>query len=136
MVSPDRNTAVERRRRPQMLMSNEFVRAEDKYRRDLLRDQYQTQTTGRVGKVVAVLVVAGALLLAACGDPGDTNPGARETTATEATTEQGSADDVTVVPAPEKKTPEEEFSGVSAPDWHPMYGRLPLAEHETRSGPR
>jgi len=117
-----------------MLMSNEFVKAEDKYRRDLLRDQYQAESTGKVGKVVAVLVVAGALLLAACGDPNETQSGAEG--ATEVTTAQGSAGDVTVVPAPEQKTLEEEFSGVPAPDWHPKYGRLPLAEHETPSGPR
>lgn len=119
-----------------MLIGNEFVRAEDKYRRDLLRDQYQSESSGRVGKVVAVLVVAGALILAACGDPGDADLGVTRTTATEATTDQGSAGDVTIVPAQEKKSLEEEFSGVPAPDWHPKYGRLPLAVHETRSGPR
>ena len=119
-----------------MLMSNQFVKAEDEYRRDLLRDHYQSAPTSRAGKVVAVLVVAGALLLAARGNPANTNPGAEGTNATEATMEQGSAGEVTVTPAPEKKTPEEEFSGVPAPDWHPKYGRLPLAEHETPSGPR
>lgn len=117
-----------------MLMSNDFVKAEDKYRRSFLRDQYQTESTGRASKVVAVLVVAGALLLAACGDPNETQSGAEG--ATEVTTAQGSAGDVTVVPAPEQKTLEEEFSGVPAPDWHPKYGRLPLAEQATRSGPR
>lgn len=122
-----------------MLLSNEFVKAEDKYRRDLLRDQYQSEPTGRpgkVGKVVAVLVVAGALLLAACGAPTDSNPGADGTVATEVTTEQESAGGATVVPAGETMTPEEEFSGVAAPDWHPKYGRLPLTEQESRSGPR
>jgi len=117
-----------------MLMSNEFVKAEDKYRRDLLRDQYQAESTGKIRKVVVVLVVAGALLLAACGDPNETQSGGEG--ATEVTTAQGSAGDVTVVPAQEQKTLEEEFSGVAAPDWHPKYGRLPLAEHETRPGPR
>lgn len=117
-----------------MLMSNEFVKAEDKYRRDFLRDQYQAESTGKVGKVVAVLVVAGALLLAACGDPNETQSGGEG--ATEVTTAQGSGGDVTVVPVPERKTLEEEFSGVPAPDWHPKYGHLPLAQHETRSGPR
>lgn len=119
-----------------MLMSNEFVKAEDKYRRELLRDQYQSETTGRVGKIVAVLVVAGAFLLTACGVPSDSNPGAGVTTAPEVTTQQGSAGEVTVAPA-EPKTPEEEFSGVPAPDWHPKYGCLPLAEQTERaSGPR
>lgn len=117
-----------------MLMSNQFVKAEDKCRRDLLADHYQSKPAGRVGKVVAGLVVAGALLLAACGDPNETQSGAEG--ASEVTTAQGSAGDVTVVPAPERKTPEEEFSGVPAPDWHPQYGSLPLAEHETRSRPR
>jgi hypothetical protein len=117
-----------------MLMSNEFVKAEDKYRRDLLRDQYQAESTGKIRKVVVVLVVAGALLLAACGDPNETQSGGEG--ATEVTTAQGSAGDVTVVPAQEQKTLEEEFSGVAAPDWHPKYGRLPLAEHETLPGPR
>lgn len=57
-----------------------------------------------------------------------------ETAATAMTTERGEAGDVTVVPAVEEMTPEEEFSGVPAPDWHPGYGRLPLAERT--SGPR
>lgn len=119
-----------------MLIGNEFVKAEDKYRREHLRDQYQAESTGRVGKVVAVLVVAGALLLAACGDFGEDQSGREGTTATEVTTEEGSAGGVAVVPAPAEKTLEEEFSGVPAPDWHPNYGRLPMADHETRSGPR
>lgn len=121
-----------------MLMSNEFVKPMDKYRRNLLRDQYQSESTGRAGKVVGALVVTGALLLlAACGPLSDTNLDAGPNVAAEATTDQGSADDVTVVPAPDIETPEEKFSGVPAPDWHPAYGRIPMDEQAERtSGPR
>lgn len=119
-----------------MLMSNEFVEAEAKYRRDLLRDNYQSAPTAKVGKVVAVLVVAGTLLLAACGDPRESNPGAGETTPTEVTSVQDSARDVTG-PAGEETSPEEKFSGVPAPGWDPQHGRLPLGEKADRtSGPR
>ncbi len=121
-----------------MLMSNEFVKAEHTYRRNLLRDQYQSDSTGRAGKVVGALVVAGALLLlAACGPLSDTNPDAGRNVAAEATTDQASTDDVTVVPAPDIETPEEKFSGGPAPDWHPGYGRIPMDEQaEKTSGPR
>ena len=119
-----------------MLIGNEFVKAEDNYRRELLRDQYQSESTSPLRKVVAVLVIAGALLLAACGIPSDGNSGADETGAPVVTTEPTPAGDVTVAPGAETKTPEEEFSGVPAPDWHPSYGRLPLAQHENRAGPR
>lgn len=122
-----------------MLMSNEFVRAEHKYRAEVLRDQYQSESTGRVGKVFTVLVVAGALLLAACGTPVDTNNGAdQQPDSTVAKPQdQESSGAAQVLPAREEMTPEEEFSGVPAPDWHPSYGRLPLAEtFERESGTR
>ena len=62
-----------------MLMSNEFVRAEDNYRRQVLQDQYQTETKGRAGKTVTALVVAGAIALAACGVPAEGDVGAANT---------------------------------------------------------
>lgn len=101
-----------------MLMSNEFVMAEANYRRELLRDLYRTERAGRVGKGIAVLVVAGALLLAACGTPTESNRGVGEVN-TEVIAEQRSAGDVTFVPLGEEKTLEEEFSGVPAPSWSP-----------------
>ena len=56
-------------------VSEEAVRAEDKYRRNLLRDQ--NQTSGNVKRAVGVIVIASAmaLVLAACGVPVD-NDGA------------------------------------------------------------
>lgn len=122
-----------------MLMSNEFVRTEHKYRGEALRDHYQSEPTGKVGKAVTALVVAGALFLAACGTPTDTNTGADQPSDSTVAQpqEQGSAGVAQVLPAREEMTPEEEFSGVPAPDWHPNYGRLPLAETPDRkSGPR
>ncbi|HEX6299679.1 MAG TPA: hypothetical protein VF148_04365 [Acidimicrobiia bacterium] len=120
-------------------MSNEFVRAEHKYRGEVLRDQYQSEPTGKVGKVVAVLVVAGALLLAACGTPTDTDPGADQPSDSTVvqSQDQESSGAVQVLPAREEMTSEEEFSGIPAPDWHPTYGRLPLAKSSKReTGPR
>jgi len=120
-----------------MLIGNEFVKAEDKYRRELLRDQYQSEPSGKVGKIVAILVVAGALLLAACGIPSDSNSLAGGTVEAVVTTEPTPAGDVIVVPAREEKTLEEEFSGVTAPDWHPKNGHLTVVEQtEETSGPR
>jgi hypothetical protein len=58
-----------------MLFIQEAIKAEDKYRREVLRDQYQTKS-GRGGKTVATLVVAGAIALAACGIPAETEAGA------------------------------------------------------------
>lgn len=114
-----------------MLIGNDFVRAEDKYRREVLRDQYQTRSTGRVGKTVAALVVAGAIVLAACGTAVDTE------TKTEAATADVGVPAVVIQTSPKPQTLEERFSGVPAPDWHPKYGRLDLTQTVKRSsGPR
>lgn len=59
-----------------MLFTQEAIKAEDKYRREVLRDQYQTQPTGRARKAVVALAVAGAVALAACGIPAETEVGA------------------------------------------------------------
>jgi hypothetical protein len=59
-----------------MLFTPEAIKAEDKYRREILRDQYQTQPTRRARNVVVALVVAGAVALAACGIPAETEVGA------------------------------------------------------------
>jgi hypothetical protein len=57
-----------------MLFTPEAIRAEDKYRREALRDQNQTQPKGRARTAVVALVVAGAIALAACGIPAETAP--------------------------------------------------------------
>lgn len=120
-----------------MLMSNEFVRAEHNHRGEDLRNQYQSEPTGKVGKVVAVLVLAGALLLAACGTPTDTGADQRPDSTAAQSQDQESSSAAQVLPAREEMTPEEEFSGVPAPDWHPIHGYLPVAEaSERESGPR
>jgi len=57
-----------------MLFTQEAIRAEDKYRREALRDQNQTQAKGRARTAVVGFVVAGAIVLAACGIPAETAP--------------------------------------------------------------
>jgi len=59
-----------------MLFTQEAIEAEDKYRREVLRDQNQTQPKGRTRTAVFALVVAGAVALAACGIPAETEVGA------------------------------------------------------------
>lgn len=110
-----------------MLMSNEFVKAEDKYRRESLRDQYQTDAKGRVGKAVTALVVAGAIALAACGVPAQ-GSGAVQSTPAKVTTDlehafsgtpapmpQGSRGLMSAILGPETADLETVFSGIAAP---------------------
>lgn len=57
-----------------MLIGNDFAKAEDKYRRDVLRDQYPREKLSirRAGLAIVVTVVLVAMLLSACGIPEET----------------------------------------------------------------
>lgn len=110
-----------------MLTTYSHLKADDEYRREDLRDHYQARSTGRVGKAVAALVVAGAVALAACGTAVETETVDSDAAAPVVVTEAG----------PDTMTLEEKFSGVPAPDWHPKYGHLDLKQTaEQQSGPR
>lgn len=138
-----------------MLMSNEFVRAEDKYRRERLQDQRQKRI-GKVGKFVTVLAV-GALVLAACGIPAESEAGAVNVSpilADPGPSWQPSLDAINPslgaplpiefggMPAPigdpiRKASQDPEFGPAEAPQGHPNYGRLEsYLGNETQTGPR
>lgn len=109
-----------------MLVSNQFVTEEHKYRGDILRDQYQRETS-RVGKAVVALVVAGAIALAACGAPTDGNNAidavkTRRATdleyafsGNEAPVAQGSRGLLSQILGTYAADPEMAFSGIQAP---------------------
>jgi hypothetical protein len=136
MVSPDRNTAVERRRRPRMFTTYSHLQAEGKYRREVLRDQNRT-TERRVGKTVTTLVLVGALALAACGVPVEANTGAAADPASAILTDngptwepnramleailtgRGSADEVLGT-----EVEEDELGVMPAPSWQPSQKAL------------
>jgi len=107
-----------------MLMSNEFVTAEDKYRREALRDQNQNGTkTGRAGRTVTVLLVAGAVALAACGVPQDADGGVANVSRTPSAilTDPGppwQPNFPAIVPV-SPLAPAIEFGGMAAPSWQP-----------------
>lgn len=65
-----------------MLFTESAIRAEDKYRREVLRDQYQrTSKVGMAAKAAGLVVVA-SMVLAACGIPADNQTGAPQQTNT------------------------------------------------------
>jgi hypothetical protein len=130
MVSPDRNTAVERRRRLQMLMSNHFVKAHDTYRRKVLRDQYQNDG-GYVG-IAAALILVAAMIVAACGTAVETGTGT--TSSNQAVRDvaptwepnQSLLDPILEAQATvgTSLAPQIEFGGMAAPSWQPDYTKL------------
>lgn len=115
-----------------MLTTHSHLNAEDKYRREVLRDQYQTETKGRVAKTATALVVAGAIALTACGVPAETDAGAAADTQSailidngptwdpnramleEILSTQGSVDEVLGT-----QVDEFEFGPMAAPSWQP-----------------
>lgn len=129
-----------------MFTTYSHLKAEDKYRREVLRDQSQIETKGRVGKAVTALVVAGALALAACGatasDTGEVqNAPARAETdleyafgGTQAPTPQGSRGLMSTILASDAADPELAFSGVEAPTAEAS--ALDLPDSGPASGPR
>lgn len=58
-----------------MFTTYSHLKAEDNYRRELLRDQRHTDTKGRAARTVAALVLVGAMALAACGAPVEADAG-------------------------------------------------------------
>ncbi len=66
-----------------MLIGEDFLKAEHKYRGELLRDQYQKPKMSSLAKAATLIVVV-SILLAACGIPVDSEARARvEPSATE-----------------------------------------------------
>jgi hypothetical protein len=67
----------------EMLIGEDFLKAEHKYRGELLRDQYQKPKMSSLAKAATLIVVV-SILLAACGIPVDNEAWARmEPSATE-----------------------------------------------------
>ncbi len=59
-----------------MLIGEDFLKAEHKYRGELLRDQYQKPKMSSLAKAATLIVVV-SILLAACGIPAENQAGAR-----------------------------------------------------------
>lgn len=118
-----------------MLTTYSHLKAEDKYRRDALRDQYQMEKKGRIGKVVATLVVAGAVVLAACGAVADTRTIAQSQ----------SVNDIAPNWQPNVKLLEEilgddeqpvtEPGGIGAPNWKPNWEAATSVDRHTTVRP-
>ena len=67
-----------------MLIGEDFLKAEHKYRGELLRDQYQKPKMSSIAKAATLIVVV-SIFLAACGIPVEVQSGARvEPSATDA----------------------------------------------------
>lgn len=115
-----------------MLIGNDFVNAEDKYRRQVLRDQYPHKRLNdtRAGLAMVVTAMVVAVLLAACGRPEeaaapviassqsiqDVAPAWNPTALLESILATYSGD-ITAVHDPE-------FGGKPAPAWLPNAARL------------
>ncbi len=126
------------------MFSNDFVKAEHKYRIDKMRDQHKS---GRFGRTAAAVVVAALLsaALAACGVPAEADAGAvvhGRVFVDQAPSWQPNerllrdflrsyrGDTQAVIP-------EVEFGRMTAPSWDPNYGRLEtLLGAVPTSGPR
>jgi hypothetical protein len=113
------------------------LKAEDKYRREVLRDQYQTEAKGRAGKAVTALVVAGAIALAACGVPVEADTGAALNTQSAILTDNGPSWEPNaalldeILNAQERNTEvlaarieASEFGPMAAPSWQPNTGAV------------
>jgi hypothetical protein len=113
------------------------LKAEDKYRREVLRDQYQTEAKGRAGKAVTALVVAGAIALAACGVPVEADTGAALNTQSAILTDNGPSWEPNaalldeILNAQERNTEvlaarieASEFGPMAAPSWQPSHGAV------------
>jgi hypothetical protein len=116
-----------------MLLSNDFVKAEHKYRMETIRDQHKP-ASGKFATTAGAVVVAALLTaaLAACGVPQEGDTGAavgsrvfqdqapswqpNERLLRDFLRSYHSSSQV-VVPAVE-------FGGMAAPTWEPNYGRL------------
>lgn len=100
-----------------MFTTYSHLKAEDKYRRDVLRDQYQTKNEAGIAKTVAALVVAGAIVLAACGIPSEADSGA----VSSVTGTRSFLADPGPVWSPNLSVliPAAEFGGMAAPGWQP-----------------
>ncbi len=116
-----------------MFTTYSHLKAEDNYRREVLRDQNRTGKRGRVGKAVAALVVAGVIALAACGTVGEPEAMVQ------------SVNDIAPAGQPDVgrlgeilgayDSPDIEFGGLDAPDWEPNWGAAGSLSPGGFSGP-
>ncbi|HEX6299749.1 MAG TPA: hypothetical protein VF148_04720 [Acidimicrobiia bacterium] len=111
-------------------MSDDFIKAEDKYRREVLRDQYQDKG-GNVG-ITAALILVAAMIVAACGTAVETGTGT--------VSSNQAVRDVAPVWEPNHSmldsileaqatvgislAPPIEFGGMAAPSWQPDFSKL------------
>ncbi|MGD2059696.1 MAG: hypothetical protein PVF87_02415 [Acidimicrobiia bacterium] len=113
-------------------MSYEFVKAEDNYRREVLRDQNRAETKGRARKTVAALLVVGAVALAACGAPAGADTGKVANTESAILTDNGPTWEPNRALLEETLNPQEsdvevmaarieapEYGPMAAPSWQP-----------------
>jgi hypothetical protein len=120
-----------------MLMSDEFVRAEDRYRREILQDQNQVMPRSRGKRTIAGLALAGAIVLAACGAPAEADTAAVAPaipTPSAILTDPGPTWEPNLKAVQETLTaPRVEFGGMAAPSWQPNRTVLEqvLSEPET-----
>lgn len=113
-----------------MLMSNDFIKAYDKYRREVLRDQYQN-SGGNRGRTATLILVA-AMIVAACGIAVETGTGtvssnlAVRDVAPTWEPNQSLLDPILETQAIVgiSLAPQIEFGGMAAPSWQPDYTKL------------